>query len=177
VNLRTVRRGGAYFRVADPSWANPLDGGHARAAGGRWNPPGSFPVVYLNREVRTARANVTRNFEGRPYQPEDLDPAEAPVLVTTDVPEDEFVDVVSDAGCVSAGLPVTYPRGANGGMIGHAVCQPIGQRAHDEGRSGVACRSAAPRATREEEELAWFERGDPLAVLQRRRFDEWYWPA
>jgi hypothetical protein len=177
VSFRTIRRAGAYFRVADPTWENPLAGRHAQAAGGRWNPPDSFPVVYLNRDVPTARANVTLRFEGRPYQPEDLDPAEAPVLVTTDVPENEFVDVVTDAGCVSAGLPASYPRDANGGLIGRNVCQPIGQRAHDERRAGVACRSAAPRATRRGEELAWFERGDPLAVLERRRFDEWYWPT
>ena len=42
--------------------------------GGRWNPPESFPVVYLCRSVPVARANVYRKLEGQPYGPEDLRP-------------------------------------------------------------------------------------------------------
>ena len=54
--MRTIARGGAYVRVADPSWRNPLDGGYSQRVGGRWNARGAFPVVYLCRSVSVARA-------------------------------------------------------------------------------------------------------------------------
>src|SRR5947199_199474 len=62
-DVRTVERRGAYVRVADPGWRDPLDGRHARARGGRWNPPESFPVVYLCATLGVARANVIRKLE------------------------------------------------------------------------------------------------------------------
>jgi RES domain-containing protein len=72
--MRTVRRGGPYLRVADPAWADPLDGRFAADRGGRWNPPESFPVVYLCGSIEVARANVYRRLAGQPYGPEDLLP-------------------------------------------------------------------------------------------------------
>ena len=62
--MRHIRRGELYFRVADPNRRNPLDGSYAAKSGGRWNPPNSFPVVYLNRDIRVARANVAGKFLG-----------------------------------------------------------------------------------------------------------------
>ena len=76
------------MRVADPDWDDPLDGRYAGERGGRWNPPESFPVVYLCRSVPVARANVYRKLEGQPYGPEDLRRGTGPVLVRTTVPED-----------------------------------------------------------------------------------------
>ena len=108
--MRTIRRGGAYLRVADPGWRDPLDGGYAGARGGRWNPPESFPVVYLCASVAVARAVVLGKLEAQPFGPEDLAPATAPVLVAASVTEDRYVDVVTTRGCASAGLPETYPR-------------------------------------------------------------------
>jgi len=169
-----VTRGGVYVRVADPDWNDPLSGEYARARGGRWNAPGSFPVVYLNADERVARVNVLHRFEGLPYGPEDLDAVTAPVLVSTIVPEDEFVDVVSDAGCVAAGLPATYPTGDDGGAVPHEVCRPVGQAAWDAGLAGIACRSAAPAAPPSGEELARFGRGEPLTPLDVRRFSDWF---
>jgi hypothetical protein len=175
VTFAAVRRGGAYLRVADPSWKDPLDRSYSILDGGRWNAPGSFGVVYLNRTIEVARANVRRRFAGRPYGLEDLEPAEAPVLVSTTVPQGDFVDVVGDAGCRAAGLPDTYPA-EDGEKIPHSRCQPIGRRAWDEGWPGIACRSAAPGCDGDDEELAWFEREERLPVATTRAFDDWFWP-
>src|SRR5207247_831120 len=82
-DVRTVRRGGDYLRVADHAWAHPLDGRFSALRGGRWNPPGSFPVVYLCRTVEVARAVLYQKLAQHPYGPEDLDPVRAPVLVAT----------------------------------------------------------------------------------------------
>jgi hypothetical protein len=81
VRRRHIARSGRYLRVADPSWSDPLDPDHARERGGRWNPPHSFAVLYLNRDRQTARRNVDRLLADQPYGPEDLDPTEAFVLV------------------------------------------------------------------------------------------------
>jgi hypothetical protein len=166
------------LRVADPLWSDPLDGRHAQARGGRWNPSESFPVVYLCATVGVARANVLRKLEAQPFGPEDLDPSVAPVLVAATVPRGRYVDVVTSRGCVSAGLPASYPKDGRGRRIGHRRCQPIGQAAWDAGTPGVACRSAAPQAPPGGEELAWFKRGRRRLTQRRtRRFDDWFWPS
>jgi hypothetical protein len=172
--LLAIARGGEYVRVADPVWKDPLSGEYARRVGGRWNPPGAFAVVYLNGDVRVARANVLARFAGLPYGPEDLEPSAAPVLVSTEVGPDDFADLVSDAGCVAAGLPVTYPEDAAGVTVSHGECRRVGRTAWDEGLPGIACRSAAPAAPPGGEELAWFSRGRRLTALGVRRFSDWF---
>ncbi len=172
--MRRVRRGGPYFRIADPAWADPLDATYSMVRGGRWNPPGTFPVLYLNRDLPTSRANLTRKFAGRPYGPEMLDPAQAPVLIETAVGSRNFVDAVTDDGCVDLGLP-TYPLDEGGGEVGWNRCHPIGLDAWRAGDAGMACRSAATH-DRSGEELAAFRRsGDrALRVVRRFGFAEWF---
>lgn len=167
-------RGGVYVRVADPDWDDPLNGAYAKARGGRWNAPDAFPVVYLNGDVRVARANVLQRFAGLPYGPEDLEPSAGPLLVSTVVPRDEFVDGLSDAGCSAVGLPPTYPVDEGGAPVLHAACQPVGQDAWDAGLPGIACRSAAPAAPLRGEELARFGRGEPLTPFDVRGFLDWF---
>lgn len=173
--MRRIRRGGAYFRIADPTWADPLDAAYSVARGGRWNPPGSFPVLYLNRDLHTSRANLERRFAGRPYGPEMLDPAQAPLLIQTTVDDGDFVDAVTDEGCLDLGLPATYPVDEKGNEVGWDRCQPVGHEVWQAGEAGIACRSAAPR-DRSGEELAVFRRaGDPaLRVDRRLAFEEWF---
>src|SRR2546427_2055032 len=139
--MRRVRRGGAYFRIADPNWPDPLDASYSVARGGRWNPPGSFPVLSLNRDVHTSRANLRRRFAGLPYGPELLRPEQTPLLVETTVAEAEYVDVITDAGCREVGLPTTYPVDTHGHEIDRGRCQEIGSRAWQAGERGIACRS------------------------------------
>ena len=175
--MRRIRRGGSYFRIADPDWPNPLDGSYAARSGGRWNPPKSFPVVYLNRDVRVARANLAVKFRGRPYGPELLDPREGPVLVQTTVTESEYVDIITNVR-VDAGLPREYPNEpGHSGVVGWDTCQPIGLAAWGSGELGIACRSAAPSAPPDGEELAWFARPgtSPLNAESVLAFDEWFW--
>lgn len=174
--MRTVKRGGAYLRVADPRWRDPLEGHHAARYGGRWNPPESFSVVYLCRTAEVARANVHRLLARQPYGPEDLLPAAAPVLVEVAVREDRYLNVVTDAGCKAVGLARSYPRDARGRIVPWSRCQPIGLEAHERGLPGVAARSAAPTSPAGGEELAFFGRRG----LRRRSvtgFETWFWGA
>jgi len=172
--LRHVRRGGVtYFRIADATWDNPLDPSYAQASGGRWNPAGSFGVLYLNASREVARANVARRLAGQPYGPEDL--ANGPVLVELRAPRAHYVDALSARGLESLGLPRTYPVHGNGRRVSWSRCQPIGRKAWEEGEPGIACRSAALRAGTPGEELALFVRGRLPTARGVHSFEDWFW--
>ena len=165
-----------WYRVADEKWDDPLDPGFAQRFGGRWNPPDSYPTLYLNEDVDTARAQIQRMLDGSPVRPEDLDPPY--VLVTATLPSRQVVaDAVTDVGLESLDLPATYPVDNDGNTIPHTICQPIGSTVKDENLRCVHSRSAAtPDGTGRE--LAWFPArtsskatplGDPLP------FSSWWY--
>jgi hypothetical protein len=174
--FRHLARRGRYSRVVDPGWSRPLDPSFAAERGGRWNPPASFPVVYLCATREVARANVLRRFVGFPYGVLDLRPDRRPSLVETDVPEHRAVDVVTDAGCRAAGLPASYPYDGRGRRIGWQRTQPVGSTAWSQDERSIACRSAALPKNERGEELAWLPRAtaDRLRVVRRRSFDDWF---
>lgn len=166
-----------WLRVADRGWSDPLDATFAAEAGRRWNPPGSFPTLYLNEDVVTARINLQLFLDGKPYGPEDLAPGAGPVLVGARLPRNQqVVDVHSAAGVAAVGLPASYPADDAGGAVGHDLCQPIGAAARAAGLRGVRSRSAQAiyGAGRE---LAWF----PATARSRARadgieaFEDWFW--
>ena len=170
--MRHVTRGGTYLRVANPEWSDPLNPQYARDAGGRWNEPGSFGVVYLNRSIDVARELVRQRLAARAIRPEDVEDDRGPVLVTTTVPEDQYVDAVTSRGLAAIGLPATYPLEAKGSLVAHAKCQPIGRNAWDAGEPGIVCRSAVAM-TKGAEELAFFDRF-PLKQDAVDRFPDWF---
>ncbi len=174
--FRRVTRSGPQVRVADPAWRRPLDPAFARERGGRWNPPRSFPVLYLCAGREVARYVVLGRFVGLPYGLLDLRADRRPVLIETGVPEHRAVDVVSDAGCRAASLPGSYPYDSRGTKIGWERTQPIGSAAWEQSERSIACRSAALPKGDVGEELAWFvrDRTDRLTVSARRPFDEWF---
>lgn len=169
--------GHTWLRIADPRWSDPLDPGSAARRGGRWNPPDSFPALYLNEDVVTARMNLRRFAREWPYAPEDLRSDTAPVLVSARLPRLQRVaDVHSAFGVGSVGLPHTYPLDGAGRLIPHEVCQPIGADVHDRALRGVRCRSA-PSPLGAGRELAWF----PATNRSRARrlatapFETWFY--
>ena len=176
MRFRHVTRSGRFLRVADPDWRQPLDPSFAAVRGGRWNPPSSFPVLYLCATPAVARVVVLGRFAGLPYGLLDLRTDRRPVLIETDVPTHRAADVVTDAGCRAASLPPTYPYDARGRKIGWGRTQPIGAAAWEQDERSIACRSAALPKGRDGEELAWFVRGraDRLAVSASRSFDDWF---
>jgi hypothetical protein len=173
----TINAAGRYLRVAEPDWDNPLDGSYARDHGGRWNRPSSYPVVYLNQSVRTARLNCLHKYKDLPYGPEDLDEAEAPMLVATDVPNGNHADCLTDSGLEGWGLPTTYPHHPDGRSVTWEECWPVGESAHRAELDGVACRSAADGAGADDHELAYFERdtAPALEFIERLEFNDWFW--
>lgn len=169
--------GHRWLRVADPAWADPLDPAYAGRAGGRWNPPDSFPVLYLNEDVVTARINLQLFLGAMPYGPEDLRDDNGPIAVEAVLPRRQRVaDVHTPAGVRAAGLPPGYPLDRRRRPVSHRTCQRVGATAYAAGLRGVRARSAQAvyGAGRE---LAWFpatprSRARAVAV---HRFEAWFW--
>lgn len=155
IKTTTLPSGRPWLRVADASWTNPLDPNYARQAGGRWNPPDAYPVLYLNADLPTARGQLERMLQGYPAGLDDLD-EDAFVLVAAQLPRRQrCAELHSAAGLKGVGLPATYPLDASGKPVSHSRCQPIGTAVHDRGLHGVLSRSAAT-PDGQGRELAWF---------------------
>jgi RES domain-containing protein len=172
--MRYVERGALHFRVCDPSWSDPLDPTYAKTHGGRWNPAGTFGVLYLCATISVAAGNARRAYEGEIATLFDLRPEHRPDLQVVTVTPIRVVDAVTDAGLRSLRLPAAYPAGAS-----WARCQAIGKRAYEHGENGIACRSAdaatRPNAPVEGEELVVFDRAvRSVRRLERVPFAQWY---
>ncbi len=172
--MRHVERGGLHFRVCDPSWADPLDTSFAKEYGGRWNPAGSFGVLYLCATIAVAAGNARRAYEGEIATLFDLLPEHRPDLQVVRVKTIRVVDAATEAGLRSLRLPPKYPRGAS-----WSRCQAIGKRMHELGENGIACRTADATSRTdsaiEGEELVLFDRAvRAVTRLKRLPFVQWY---
>jgi hypothetical protein len=177
MRTEVLPEGHDWLRIADPTWRGPLDPVFAQRRGARWNPPDSFPTLYLNEDPVTARLNLRRFITGWPFGPEDLRDDTGPCLVAARLPRAQRVaDVHSRQGVAAAGLPATYPLDGQAVQVGHDRCQPIGAAAHRRGLRGVRSRSArAPDGAGRE--LAWFpatirSRAQPISTTP---FEAWFW--
>lgn len=164
-----------WLRVADSAWDDPLDPTFAQHRGGRWNPMGSFPTLYLNEDLPTAKAQIHKMLDGSPITPDDLD--EAYVLITATLPSRQVVaDAITTSGVQALGLPETYPLDAAGQIVSHETCQSIGTDVKERGLRGVHARSAAmPDGTGRE--LAWYparRSSRATAVDDPILFSEWW---
>ena len=166
-----------WVRVCRPGWADPFDPEFARVRGGRWTPPGSWPTLYLSRDLDTARLQVARLLEGSPVDPDDLT-EDAFELVAARLPRyQEAADIVTAGGVAAAGLPAAYPVDARGDRVDHGTCWGVARAAHGVGLDGVECRSAAS-VSGVGRELAWWPRGrSPRPQSDRVPYGAWRAPG
>ncbi len=145
--------GHIWLRITRPNSADPFDPTFAQRRGGRWNPPRSWPSLYLNEDLVTVHAQVRYLFAGRGVEPADLDD-DAPIrLAAATLPlRQRVADVITSEGVADVGLAPTYPLDDSGRVVPNSVTQPIGIGAHRAGLRGVWCRSAGGVG----HELAWF---------------------
>lgn len=168
-NVRIRERfAGPVYRYINHRYNEPMDGRPSMRRGGRWNAPGSFPVVYTSCSIDVAVANLWRRYEGEVAQPWDESEEEQADLYEIQIDQDGLVDIASPAGIAGVGLPSTYPSN-----VPRTTTQPIGRRLHREGRPGVWCRSAALPSG---QEVALFtEFASPMTVrIPPKRLWEWF---
>ncbi len=147
--------GHVWLRLTRPHYGDPFDPSCAQRRGGRWNPPRSWPTLYLNEDMVTVHAQVAHMFTGRGIEPDDLDDDAPIMLAAATLPRAQrAADVVSDEGVAAAGLPASYPVDDDGLTVSHETTQIVGTTVHEKGLRGVWCRSAAGRGRGRE--LAWF---------------------
>jgi RES domain-containing protein len=162
-----------WLRVCRPTWVDPFDTGFARDRGGRWTPPGSWPTLYLSRDLATARLQVTRLLEGSPVEPDDLTD-DAYQLVATRLPRrQEAADVVTPDGVAAARLPGSYPDDGTGDRVAHQACWMVAEEVYGAGLDGVECRSAASLSGSGRELAWWPEDGKPRPLEGRLPFGTW----
>lgn len=144
-SLPAIAFDGTAFRHVAVGY-QPLSGEGARVTGGRWNPPGSFPVLYLALDRQTTAAEFRRladkqGREMRDFLPRDLYSYEARLQRVLDLRE----------------LSARREVGLDGELDANdlAASQAIGEAAHLVGFEAVL----APSAT---------GRGEVLAVLLDR---------
>lgn len=169
--------GHEWFRICEAAWTDPLDPGFAQARGGRWNPPDSWPTLYLSEDIVTARLNLDAFISGWPYRPEDLSDETGPHLAVAVLPRSQTVaDVHTPEGVSAVGLPSTYPFDESGVAIPHDVCQAIGVAVNEERLRGVRCRSA-PAPLGAGRELAWYPATSRSRahLVERRQYTDWFW--
>jgi len=165
--------GATYWRVVGEGWSDAADTSYSKKAGGRWNPPGSFGVLYLNATTAVAHANARRYLASHGFEVDDLLPSAGPQLVAFEVEACDLVDIVTAAGVAACGLPVKYPIGAD-----HATCQTLGAAFHAAGEVGIACRSAQGHdvgtTAPDEVPVIDYEDGTLPAQGARLTFDQWF---
>ena len=167
----TVLRGGFYYRVVAPNWADPADTSYSKQFGGRWNPPGEFGALYLNVTLAVAAANARARHAGRAVKLFDLLPEARPELVSFQIAATEVVDACRERGIEQLGFDPSFPFG-----VLWAPCQAIARQAHEQGLSGVAARSNAEVTAHSfvGEELALFDAVEVGHPIERLAFQNWY---
>jgi RES domain-containing protein len=132
----------------------PLSGEGARITGGRWNPRGSFPVLYLGVSQDVVVAEFRRLAEKQGVPLASFLPR---TLYTYEIEVRRLLDLRPEGARSAVGL-------TDGDLVSDDLrrCQEIGEAAHDCGREGIL----VPGATGAGDVLAIFiARLQPATVV------------
>lgn len=140
---------------------DPRSGEGARRLGGRFNPPRSFPVLYLCLTRPCVVAELTRQAERQGLSIEALLPRE---LFEISADLDKVLDLTDTSIVDGLGIaPLDLAR------EDHRFTQEIGEAAHEHGFQAIR----APSATRVDTVLAVFPEKLAGAVLDVKLLGEW----
>lgn len=118
---------------------DPLSGAGARALGGRWNPPDSFPVLYLATDKDTVTAEFRRLAKRQGLGVESFLPR---AMYEYDVALTTLLDVTDSA--TRDAVSLTLDDIAADEL---SACQAVGEAAYACQRSGVIAPSATGSGT------------------------------
>jgi len=144
---------------------DPRSGDGARRLGGRFNPPHSFPVLYLCLSRPCIVAELTRQAERQGLDVHALLPRE---LFEISAKLDKVLDLTDQATLEVLGIaPPDLVR------EDHRFTQEIGEAAHEHGFQAIR----SPSATGVDHVLAIFPEQLAGAVLQVKLLGEWTTPV
>lgn len=155
---------GRAWRHVRPEYP-PLSGEGARAVGGRWNPPASFPTLYLGLDVAVVTAEFYRHLARQGLRAEDALPR---VMYQYDVRLSRVVDLRSPASWRDLGLTADRIRGSD-----QQRCQAVGDAVHYLGLEGLLAPSAAGKG---EVLVIFLDRQAPESALHIADSQTWTAP-
>lgn len=159
--LAAVRFEGEALRHVAAAY-DPLSGRGARIQGGRWNPAGSFAVLYLGLDRQTVIDEFHRLAQRQRRDPGDFLPR---TLYRYDLVLQRLADLRDPASTDALGLD---PADLRSDRLD--ACQRVGQAAFDAGREGLLAPSAAGAGT----VLALFvDRIEPPSRIAPTRLETW----
>lgn len=103
--------------------------------GGRWNPAGSFPVLYTSPSVGVVMAEIARKARRAGFAPEDLMPRR---LVTYEVELQRVLDLTVESNRELTGFSFEVVTDDD-----VRICQAIGEAAHYIALEAILAPSAA----------------------------------
>jgi RES domain-containing protein len=171
----TTTYSGTGYRCIPSSSSTPLATEYSVTYGGRWNSPGSYPVMYTFLSPQLARQWVSTNLS--PYTVDEVQPERLPDLLVLELELDNMADLASTTGLEEVGLPSTYPIGYTT-TSAWTVTQTVGATIHDAGHTSILTRSAtATQWTGQVEtwaEIAIFTDQAPKpALTERIPYGDW----
>ena len=126
------------FRSTSPGYSA-LGGEGARVKGGRWNPPTSFPVLYVSSDPSAAAGEIARTARRYGVALNSLLPRQ---LTTIRVELGRVLDLTDPTNVALAGLT---PAALSGDDL--RICQAVGDAAHYLGFEALLAPSVAAPAT------------------------------
>jgi len=155
---------GEGWRHLSPRY-EPLSGEGARLNGGRFNPPGGFPVLYLCRTRPCAVAELRHMGDRQAIGLEGLLPR---VVYRYEIELTRVLDLTLDTVRQAVGVGSEVLAGPD-----WTVCQELGTTAHAVGAQAIL----SPSATGVDDVLAVFVQNIGLGTLTPTRVEEWHRPA
>ncbi len=131
---------GTVYRCVPAASTDPMSVSFS-LGGGRWNPPGTFPVFYTFLSQSLARTWIRAQWTKAGTLMEDLQPQALPDLLILNCNVTGLVDLTQPMGLRDVGLPDTYPVGFESDAS-WVTTQRIGVTLHAAGSPGILTRSA-----------------------------------
>lgn len=141
---------------------DPLSGEGARIHGGRFNPPGSFPVLYVCQSRPCAVAELKRFGDRQAIGVEGLLPR---MLYRYEIALDRILDLTNDKVRAQVGLDLDVLTGPD-----WIACQELGRNLHALGAQGIN----SPSATGVGDVLAVFVQHVGIGRLEPQVAEEWH---
>jgi hypothetical protein len=169
---------GILYRTIPSYSAEPLTARYS-IAGGRWNPPNTYHVLYTYGAVETAQVAYSNYALTLGVDIANVNPEFQRDLVVLQLNATQLADVATSTGLQNFGLPPDYPIGFQT-EADWAKTRPIGEGIYAGGSVGIVTRSASLSdwsgpIDRWAEVVVFPERCEAPVLVKRLAFSDWFY--